>query len=650
MNKDYIIYIFRNNPFKVAYRIWYSFAKEKGFYNSNIKLHENLDAKKIIKQFKLLDYKDLDFISSNCGGQLESIKKRVNFILENKELLIFNHRVNLNEENIWHKSFDTNKHWELKKWGEINLYGKNSAGDFKSTWELNRLQFLFDISFVFYVTNEEKYANLYLNILRDWIRNNPLGLGVNWVSNLEISIRVVSIMFSLPHILEGYRVDGKDLKAICNVLYYSMNHLKKNLNYSLIWMPNNHLVGDCVGLFFLCNLFQDSFCKKLLCKTERILKKQYELLFDAEGINKEGSLSYHRFTTQIYLLYYIYKVINIDLDSKILKEKIILPAKFIYELCGKDETTCFKYGDWDNGLFFNFGRENVDNFQTLKEILLALTYNKISSYFNIETKILLNKIINNRTNKILKIDVGSIVKKKFAGIYKVEINNKKLFVKCGKFGEHGHADQLSLVFKIDNSILFADSGTYKYNNIGGLRNYYRSQQAHNCIIFHNEKVAIPFKNFKWIKTVEGEIINIVKENSFVKISGKYKNKLSKKEYTRNIIFSNDLLIIKDIIEVEVNKKVGITLNYISEMDIIRKNNHFIFIDNEHILPVYFFVDNILYRDCEIKEVNISSMYNEMHKGTNLQLNYKIINNTNIIYTVISLNGENIKKEEILNNY
>ena len=75
---------------------------------------------------------------------------------------------------------------------------------------------------------------------------------------------------------------------------------------------------------------------------------------------------------------------------------------------------------------------------------------------------------------------------------------------CGPLGytniaAHGHADALSLVFRIDGMDVLVDPGTYDYFTYPQWRNYFRSTRAHNTVEIDGVDQSIMNGPFMWDK-------------------------------------------------------------------------------------------------------------------------------------------------------
>ena len=96
---------------------------------------------------------------------------------------------------IWHIDPISNKEWPKNSYCfGINYRNTKLYGDVKFVWELNRLQYLQPLAILAYLEKNKKISKFCLNQIISWIDNNPPFNGINWVSGIELSCRIISIL------------------------------------------------------------------------------------------------------------------------------------------------------------------------------------------------------------------------------------------------------------------------------------------------------------------------------------------------------------------------------------------------------------------------------------------------------------------------
>ena len=98
----------------------------------------------------------------------------------------------------------------------------------------------------YHTTGENKYVFKYCEIVNDWLDNNSYLMGVNWTSGIELSIRIVNLIWGL-FFLEGFEFAKNDLKRIDTFIWLHAWHLYRYPSkYS---SNNNHAIAEAFALY-----------------------------------------------------------------------------------------------------------------------------------------------------------------------------------------------------------------------------------------------------------------------------------------------------------------------------------------------------------------------------------------------------------------
>ncbi|RLE46189.1 hypothetical protein DRJ25_04580, partial [Candidatus Woesearchaeota archaeon] len=97
----------------------------------------------------------------------------------------------------FHLDPKTGKSWPLKFWGDVDYRDGKTVGGIKFAWELNRLQHWPRLAMACHLTGNRKYCQEVLSELDRWIKENPYPKGINWISGIELGLRMVSLFYSL---------------------------------------------------------------------------------------------------------------------------------------------------------------------------------------------------------------------------------------------------------------------------------------------------------------------------------------------------------------------------------------------------------------------------------------------------------------------
>lgn len=176
--------------------------------------------------------------------------------------------------------------------------------DVKYVWELNRHQFLPTLGRAYWLTGDHQYVRRIVDIVDDWIAANPPGSGVNWCSHLEVGVRAMSWLWTLPFVLSYDNVDEGFLARWVQSLAAHHRHLAAHL--SIYTDPTNHLIGEATALWMLSVCLPDlPGAKREADRARAVLHREFTRQIHADGVNFEQASSYHRFVLDFYLQIYI---------------------------------------------------------------------------------------------------------------------------------------------------------------------------------------------------------------------------------------------------------------------------------------------------------------------------------------------------------
>ena len=418
-------------------------------------------------------------------------------ILNNK-IDIFNMTLDLNYEDKFLKDPFSRKLWSKELYTKIDFRGDDLVGDPKIIWEINKQQYLLDLGIAYRITGDEKYAEKVIDEINEWINQNPLYIGINWTSNLEIALRCLTWIFSLSLIKQYVEKNNVCISNISHYLRCKSNFIYNKL--SLYSSANNHLIGELTLLlyssFFIeCNE-SDQWRKKSISMLNEQVKKQ----FYSDGINKEQSINYQIHTMELYFLcQYLLDINNMKLNEDTIE--VLKKACFYLNKLSIKNGDIFNIGDEDGGHILRLQNKSSSVLQILQfaSILLEDNYIYEGKDKYIDYKILMlfgNKYLSflesnlkfkNNSEKTYIFNEGGMY------IRDGKLNNisYKCMLDFGNIGmaplnAHAHCDILSFNLNLDQQSFLIDCGTYKYHKDDGFRDYFRGVGAHNTISIDDE--------------------------------------------------------------------------------------------------------------------------------------------------------------------
>jgi hypothetical protein len=480
----------------------------------------------------------------------------------------------------WHLEPLSGKRTPLRHWSQLNYLDASLAGDKKITWELNRHQYFLTLGRAYWLTGDERYAQVFASHITSWMNENPPKLGINWASSLEIAFRSISWLWALHFFADSPTLSPDLLTRISKFFYLNASHLETYL--STYFSPNTHLTGEALGLFYIGLMFSEF--KNAARWRElglEILRSQLPRHVQPDGVYFEQSTYYHRYTTDFYVHLAIMLRRNGLASPPELESKLKLLLDHLLYVSRPDGTTPF-VGDDDGGRLVFLDQRPHNDFRSLLATGAVLfnrsDYKFVAGEAAEETLWLLG------VDGVRAFDqIGSQppLKESVAfpnGGYYVMRDDwspsaNYLLFDCGPHGTancgHAHADALAIELAAQGQTILVDPGTFTYTGDGQLRDWFRSSIAHNTLTIDRQSSSLPAGAFSWKTRTDCERLEWIDHQRFTYVSGRHDGYSSLAKpgiHTRSILFvKHGYWIMHD--EVELTGKHNVELWFHFEPDV-----------------------------------------------------------------------------------
>jgi hypothetical protein len=368
------------------------------------------------------------------------------------------------------------------------------AGDHKIIWELNRHQHLVLLAQAYLLSGRREFLDEVFSQLESWMDANPFLRGINWASALEVAFRALSWMW-LWHMVGG-EMRGPLRARFITTLERHGRFLE--LNLSVYFSPNTHLLGEAVALFALGALFP-AFARARHWMREggKIVEQQLQTQVRPDGTHFEQSAYYHVYALDFFLFYRILAAPGADYDSR-----LTAMAEYLDALLGVSGILPL-IGDDDGGrLFHPYGERARFGLATMATCGVCLNR---PGWLRGPEALQEQAAWWLGAKSLRPVDAPSAprVSRLFAdgGTAVMVEGSVQLVVKAGPFGEgsggHSHSDALSLTARLGDCEILIDPGTYTYIADPAERNRFRGSAAHNTVRIDERDQAIPGGPFRW---------------------------------------------------------------------------------------------------------------------------------------------------------
>ena len=607
-------------------QLWLKFGRYN--FSSNIVLLKIINERMINFFNKIeLNYEP-EFNMGNCTSKLN---KGHNFYLLGRDYF-FENKIN------WHfNSKDTIKSYPYIFEKKIDVYDYMKYGDYRITWELNRHHHFVWLAQGYYLTNDHLFFESFNKQINHWIDVNKSGYGINFVSSMEIAIRLFNWMISFIIFYKSERqIKITENKMLESFLSQSL-YLNNNLTYFERKFRNNHSIVELSALI----LIQSILNWNKLYDLDRLfgyLFIELDEQFYEDGINFEHSPTYTRFTIESLLIILIfidnskfpeeYKKLNQLTNSYISSLR-----KFI-----NPNGSVPMFSDCDNGRILFLGGTNKD-FMEFKGLFDfcgcyfnddSLFISKSGDGFSEETKWWCTLSGTEIKNYSHKYEMPEVFFFSEGGYYIYRTLDNYLIFKAGYLGNknlnfeyapHVHNDLLSFEFSWKKEPIFVDSGTYTYDSSeDGYREYFRSVYAHNTIVLNGSNQFQYKGNFGAINLPD---VQIIKKNNFV-CEGQL-NFTGGAKVSRQISLGEEQIDFIDAIDGSNINSAEINLNFHPTIRIIVKEKmiQILTLNNRRLLLEVNTKNNF---EIKLKEGWVSGYYNKKERNKRIILLFTPIEN------------------------
>jgi hypothetical protein len=515
----------------------------------------------------------------------------------------------------WHKDIFSGESFRHFFYRKINIR-ENPSLSAKLVWEINRLQFLTGICINYHSTKNKSELVLFIQINKSWAIQNPFQTGVNWYSNIEINLRLIT-WFLCWEILdtENLMLTNSCFKDFVEkhwLLLIKEHCIYSYENPSKFSSANNHLISEYAGLFIAASKWRFKDSEKWIRYSQTGLENEIIKQHSKNGINKEEAAEYIQFITDFFLLSCIVGENTNRPFSKNFKQQLYKIFCYIYDLLD-----CIgnypKYGDEDDGKCFILDYdENFNNFKSLLTsgaiIFEDPLFKSKGNKFDIKNHFLFGEsgrqiyesIPENSFNESSKffVDEGHYIFRK-----KEEDNEIYMHFDAAPLGylsiaAHGHADALSFILHIDGHPIFIDSGTYTYHTEKEWRNYFIGTLAHNTVRIGQKDQAINGGPTLWIRHYKTSILDYSSSKNVDNVKATHNGYLKDGvQHIREIIFDKlrDEFRILDTIVIAKRKEllIEIPFHIHPDVDITIPSNNFYRISKNNFRKTEFYVDEKL---------------------------------------------------------
>jgi hypothetical protein len=381
-------------------------------------------------------------------AEAEELEARAEEIVAHRFDLLGSGPTDLGPEIDWATDFKTGRSWPLHH-GSLLQVAYGDGSDIKVPWELSRFQHLPLLA----VTGNVDEIGAQLE---SWLAANPVELGVNWTTTMDVAIRAANWVAALALCAE--EASRKPwFEPVLESLLLHGRFIRSHLEWSEA--RGNHYLSDVAGLLAVAALFGGREGRDWATWASSELAAEMEHQVRPDGTAHEASTSYHRLVTELFVCgTQVADAIAPGSIPTWYRERLDRMLNFVRD-CTRPDGLAPLIGDADDGRFLPLGDYGADP----------------------------------RDHRHLFAQAGrpyEPAKESAAypdgGYYVLRRGDLYAIVRCGDVGRygrggHGHNDQLSFELFARGRPLVIDPGSYVYTSAPAERNRFRSTAYHSTL-------------------------------------------------------------------------------------------------------------------------------------------------------------------------
>ncbi len=537
----------------LLFRLWYIFCCRSGLMRLRFP-HKNYTAiRNFAHHWQHTSSVFFDFPES--GFSLEDVtplKKKMEGYRQGK-FLYFQKIWYLSQD--WHghpvtgSEFDRDIHWS-------GIRDISAQGDIKYIWEKSRFSFIYDFIRYGHYTGEDTAKEVF-SLIDDWIRENPVNRGPNWMCSQEISIRVLNWFFVLFYFRNSPVLTDHRVNIILQSITDQMQHVWSNRRFARYLVRNNHVLSESLALYVTGVLMP------FLPESNR-WEKEGKATFENEimhqiyedGTYLQFSMNYHRMALQLLSWHIQFSKINNRAVRAEVKERAGSSVRFLRHCMDEQTGRLPNYGHNDGTLLFPFSDCDYTDFRpqiAAAAAVLGISADLEKGKWEEEAVWITGKVPDHVKVSVQPETEGCHVFRD-SGYYVMKQADTMTFVRCGSYKHRpAQADNLHVDLWADGENIMRDGGSFLYNSDPETLQYFMGTPSHNTVMLNNEhqmEKGPRFVWFDWIKYASGECYEDREHTVF---NGKYEGFRSLGKgiiHSRKVIKSKDRMHWKIIDEIK----------------------------------------------------------------------------------------------------
>lgn len=388
-------------------------------------------------------------------------------------------------------------------------------GDIKFLWEINRLQFLQVASAQARLSGDGALSERIFDVFRVWMQANPPFRGPNWISGIELALRIVTVIIVLSFLGEPSTPDMRvRLRSFLSAHAFWLARYPSRYSSA-----NNHRIAEGLGLFLLGALAPDIAPSANYEQEGReILERESQLQIYADGVGVEQSPTYTAFSMEMLSFAAVVARLLSRPLSPAVEDRLSCAAEHLAWLMNENGEVP-AIGDNDEGRII---ATSIDSEPRYACSVAAMAAGLMGARAQVPGKRVpeIREALMGTNKNPMRLGKGCRTFEH--GGYSVvrdELEGRQLILVFdhGPLGylsiaAHGHSDALAIWLDVAGRPVLVDAGTWLYHAGGPTRDELRMTSAHNTVVIEGLSQSLPAGAFNWSHKAHSALIGCSRED------------------------------------------------------------------------------------------------------------------------------------------
>jgi len=407
----------------------------------------------------------------------------------------------------WHWAPQDDVDWPVDRhWCR---YGQFAAGlgDVKNVWEINRFAFAYDLVRASVVFDDDRWLQLALDLIDEWIDANTAGLGPQWNCGQECAFRLMAWHFVVRAAVDRSVLDTERLSRIVASIYRHTARIDHYISFARS-IRNNHSLSEAIGLYTTGVLYP-WFDKSSRWRQRglTILAREVDYQCFDDGTFIQHSFNYHRLAASLML--WVTRLTQLHEDRLPARTQAAFERHFdyLFQMVDADSGRVPNYGPNDGALILPLAECDYLDYRPViqagarqlgrADLFKPGPWDELSFWLGIERNDGPGDALTQRTSQSYQT----------GGYYTFRSDDTFGMTRCHSYFERPHeADMLHLDLWYRGRNVLRDAGSYSYNCAEPWLSYFKSTAAHNTIEIEGASQMIKGPRFMWYEWTRSELL------------------------------------------------------------------------------------------------------------------------------------------------